>query len=55
MKKWISWLFWIICVVLVVFSLIKMFMGTEYWVFYALIVAIGFYLTKKIFNKHLLR
>ncbi len=53
MKKSIAWILWTLCVILIIFSLVKMFIGTNSWVLYALIVGVGFYFTQKLFKNYL--
>ncbi len=54
MKKSNAWILWGLCAVLITLSLVRMFLGTKYWILYALVVGIGFYLTQKIFKKYLI-
>lgn len=53
MKKSTAWLLWSACAIAVIYSLVRMFLGTEHWVIYALIVGFGFYFTRKLFKEHL--
>jgi uncharacterized protein YneF (UPF0154 family) len=53
MKKTTAWILWGICATATIFSLVKMFIGSEQWIIYALVVGVGFYFTRKIFKKHL--
>lgn len=53
MKKQTAWQLWLLSAGAVTYSLYKMFWGTEHWIFYAIVVGVGFYFTRKIFNEHL--
>jgi hypothetical protein len=53
MKKSKAWFLWGLNVLMIIFSLIQMFLNNRYWIIYAIVVAICFYLTKKIFKENL--